>query len=182
MLRLLAICCVLYSAHVNAQSLRLWYDKPAVEWEEAMPIGNGRLGAMVFGGTTLERLQLNEDSFWAGSPHDNNNPKGKEVLKEVQQLIFEGKYAEAQSLAAKGLVATKVHGMPYQPVGDLMFRFQGHEQAEEYRRELDLQTAIVRTTYSVNGVIYHREVFASIPDQCIVIRLTSCKQGALNFE
>ena len=111
MLRLLTIYCLLFSANVDAQSLRLWYDKPAVEWEEAMPIGNGRLGAMVFGGTTLERFQLNEDSFWAGSPHDNNNPKGKEVLKEVQQLIFDGKYAEAQALAAKGFVATKVHGM-----------------------------------------------------------------------
>src|SRR5687767_10074078 len=99
MLRSLAICCFLFSANVNAQPLRLWYDKPAVEWEEALPIGNGRLGVMVFGGHSVEKLQLNEDSFWAGSPHDNNNPKGKEVLKEVQRLIFEGKYLEAQTLA-----------------------------------------------------------------------------------
>jgi alpha-L-fucosidase 2 len=182
MLRLLAICFLLISANVDAQSLRLWYDKPAVEWEEAMPLGNGRLGAMVFGGTTLERLQLNEDSFWAGSPHDNNNPKGKEVLKEVQRLIFEGKYAEAQSLAATGLVATKVHGMPYQPVGDLMMRFDDHKQPGNYKRELDLQTAIATTAYSVKSVDYKREVFASIPDQCIVIRLTAGKPGALNFE
>src|SRR6478609_2492675 len=142
MLRSLAIFFFLISATVTAQPLRLWYAKPAVEWEEALPIGNGRLGAMVFGGSVLEKLQLNEDSFWAGSPYDNNNPKGKEVLKRVQQLIFEGKYKEAQTLAADGLVATKVHGMTYQPVGDLLFRFKGHEQATEYTRELDLQTAI----------------------------------------
>ena len=156
MLRLLAIYCLLISTNVDAQPLRLWYDKPAVEWEEAMPVGNGRLGAMVFGGTSLERLQLNEDSFWAGSPHDNNNPKGKEVLKEVQRLIFEGKYAEAQSLAATGFVATKVHGMPYQPVGDLMMRFEGHEQTEDYRRDLDLQTAITTTAYKLKGVDHKR--------------------------
>ena len=182
MLRLLTIYCLLFSTNVDAQSLRLWYDKPAVEWEEAMPIGNGRLGAMVFGGTTLERFQLNEDSFWAGSPHDNNNPKGKEVLKEVQQLIFDGKYAEAQALAAKGFVATKVHGMPYQPVGDLMFRFADHQQPSDYRRDLDLETAIATTSYTISGVNYKREVFASIPDQCIVIRLTSSRPGMLSFE
>src|SRR6478609_3860186 len=105
MLRSLAIFFFLISATVTAQPLRLWYDKPAVEWEEALPIGNGRLGAMIFGGTSEEKLQLNEDSFWAGSPHDNNNPHGREVLKDVQRLIFEGKYLEAQTLAAKGLVA-----------------------------------------------------------------------------
>src|SRR6476620_7018098 len=138
MFRTIAICCLLTSGYVNAQPLRLWYNKTAVEWEEALPVGNGRLGAMVFGGTSTEQFQLNEDSFWAGSPHDNNNPKGKEVLKEVQRLIFEGKYAEAQALAAKGFVATKVHGMPYQPVGDLMLRFEGHQQPASYRRELDL--------------------------------------------
>ncbi|HSB91470.1 MAG TPA: glycoside hydrolase N-terminal domain-containing protein, partial [Flavitalea sp.] len=182
MLRLLAFLFVFWSANVNAQSLKLWYDKPAAVWEEAMPVGNGRLGAMVFGGNSLEKLQLNEDSFWAGSPHDNNNPKGKEVLKEVQKLIFKGKYAEAQALAAKGFVATKVHGMPYQPVGDLVLRFSNHGDASEYRRELDLENAITTTSYTSNGIQYKREIFASIPDQCIVIRLTSAKPGGLSFE
>lgn len=164
-----------------AQSLTLWYDKPAVAWEEALPVGNGRLGAMVFGGTSVEHFQLNEDSFWAGSPHDNNNPRGKEVLKEVQRLIFEGKYAEAQTLANSGFVSTIAHGMPYQPVGDLYIRF-AEQPVTGYRRELNLETAITTTSYSINGTEYKREVFASIPDQAIVIRLTASKPGALSFE
>jgi alpha-L-fucosidase 2 len=163
--------------------LLLWYDKPAAQWIEALPIGNGRLGAMVFGQPANERLQLNEDTVWAGSPHNNNYPEARAAIKEVRQLIFEGKYTEAHALTNEKIMPgrERSNGMPYQPVGDLLLTFPGHDNAINYRRELSLDDATARVSYQVGDVRYTREVFASIPDQVIAIHLTASQAKKLSF-
>ncbi len=159
--------------------LKLWYDEPAAEWVEALPIGNGRLGAMVFGGVDQERLQLNEDTLWSGYPRDANNSDAKEVLPAVREAIFAGEYERADALA-RGMQG--VFTQSYQPLGDLRLHF-GHEgEISNYRRELDLDTALASVGYQVDGVTFTREVFATVPDQAIVLRLTSDKPGRLSFE
>jgi alpha-L-fucosidase 2 len=160
----------------------LWYDAPAKNWVEALPIGNGRLGAMVFGNPAAERLQLNEETVWAGQPNNNGNPNALAALPEVRKLLFEGNYHEAQDLATEKIVTKASHGMSYQPVGDLNLLFAGHEKAENYYRELNISTAIVTARYTVDGVEYVRETFASFPDQVVVVRLTASKKGKINFE
>ena len=166
---------------LDAQPLKLWYKHPAAKWNEALPIGNGRLAAMVFGGTANERLQLNEDSVWAGEKRDRINPEAARALPEVKRLLMAGKLREAEALADKSVIATPRRMPPYQPLGDLLLTFPGHEQAAEYHRELDLDTAIARTRYTVGGVTYTREVFASYPDQAIVVRLSASQPGRLGF-
>ncbi len=163
--------------------LVLWYPAPAEVWTEALPIGNGRLGAMVFGRPAAERLQLNEDTVWAGGPHNNNNPEARAAIPEVRRLIFAGRYAEAHELTnAKVMPGVgEPNGMPMQPVGDLELRFPGQEAFSEYRRELSLDEAVVRVSYRSKGVSYRRELFASIPDQVIVVRLSADKPKALAF-
>src|SRR5215510_5618094 len=118
----------------------LWYRQPASQWTEALPIGNGRLGAMVFGGIQSERLQLNEDTIWAGEKRDRNNPEGAKNLAEVRRLLFAGKPKEAEELAEKTIIAIPKRMPPYQPLGDLLIRFSGQPEASEYRRELDLDS------------------------------------------
>src|SRR5687768_4047395 len=118
--------------------LRLWYRQPAANWNEALPIGNGRLAAMVFGGVQAERIQLNEDTIWAGEKRDRINPEGARNLAEVRRLLFAGKPREAEVLAERTLIAVPKRMPPYQPLGDLLLRFPGHENASEYLRELDL--------------------------------------------
>lgn len=172
--------------------LALWYRQPASNWNEALPVGNGRLGAMIFGGVNSERLQLNEDSLWSGAPADDNNPAAFTALPEIRQLLFAGKYAEAQTLADKNLIckgAGSGHGRgarvpfgTYQTLGDLKLEFPGDVGAlADYRRELDLDTAIARVTYERGGVRFEREVFSSFPDQVLVVRLTANKRAALSF-
>ncbi len=167
-----------------ASPLLLWYDEPAAQWIEALPVGNGRLGAMVFGRTAQERLQLNEDTVWAGGPHNNNMPTAREAIIEVRRLIFEGKFTEANALANAKVFPGKnePHGMPYQPVGDLLLTFPGHENPAAYRRELSLDDATARVSYRIGEVTYTREVFASIPDQVIAVHLTASRPGALGFD
>src|SRR5438552_3249866 len=111
------------------ETLRLWYRQPAIQWTEALPIGNGRLGAMVFGGVEHERLQLNEDTIWAGEKRDRNNPEGEHNLPEVRRLLFAGKPKEAEALAEKTMIAIPKRMPPYQPLGDLLLHFNGHEKA-----------------------------------------------------
>ncbi|MEP7364098.1 MAG: glycoside hydrolase family 95 protein [Acidobacteriota bacterium] len=164
-----------------AQPLKLWYKQPAAQWNQALPIGNGRLAAMVFGGTAHERLQLNEDSVWAGEKRDRINPAAANALPEVRRLLMAGKLTEAEALADKSLIAIPRRMPPYQPLGDLLLTFPGHEQATGYRRELDLDTAVARTQYRVDGVTYTREVFASFPDHAIVMRIQADRPGALRF-
>ncbi|GAB2607418.1 glycoside hydrolase family 95 protein [Kribbella endophytica] len=163
--------------------LKLWYQQPAVEWLQALAIGNGRLGAMVYGGTATERLQLNEDSVWAGGPHQYDDPVGKEVLPEIRRLIAEEKYLEAQNLADEHFMGRPTEQMQYQPVGDLELTFPGITETDvtEYRRELDLTTAITSTSFVSGGVRYRREVFVSHPAQVLVLRLTADQPGKLSF-
>src|SRR5437899_6185094 len=164
------------------QRLVLWYKKPASEWVEALPIGNGRLGAMVFGGTTNERLQLNEDTLYAGGPYDPNNREALQALPEVRRLIFAGKYQEANNLIGKKMMAHPIKQMPYEPVGDLKLEFPTDVEASSYRRELDLDTATAKVTYTVGGVNFMREIFASPVDQVIVVHLTADRSGQINFD
>src|SRR5438552_6416678 len=161
--------------------LRLWYRQPASEWNEALPIGNGRLAAMVFGGVENERIQLNEETIWAGEKRDRNNPEGARNLAEVRRLLFAGKLKEAEALADKTMIATTRRMPQYQPLGDLVLRFSGQENPTDYIRELDLDKAIVRVSYNSGGARYMREVFCSAIDQVIVIRLTCDKPGRISF-
>lgn len=168
-------------ANAHEEPLKLWFDKPANQWEETLPIGNGRLGAMVYGGITQENLQLNEDTFWAGGPHNNLNLAAREALPKIQQLIDEGKHTEASDLAEKTITSQGSNGMPYQTAGNLLIDFPTHKNASNYYRELDIANAIARTSYTVNGVAYTREIFSSFVDQVIAIRLSADRANALSF-
>jgi len=161
--------------------LVLWYRQPAQEWVEALPIGNGRLGAMVFGGVERERIQLNEDTLWSGYPRDRDNPLALKYLPQVRRLCIEGKYAEADELADKYLLAVPKHLEAYQPLGELWLRFNGHSQVADYRRELDLDSAIARVTYRIGDASFTREAFSSAVDQALVVRLACDKRGNVGF-
>ena len=159
----------------------LFYRQPAKEWVEALPIGNGRLGGMVFGGVPAERIQLNEDTFWSGGPYDPISDEALQYLPKVRQLLWEGRYKEAQDLADEKLVGRPRHLQTYQPLGDLRLVMEGHEHPTDYRRELDLDRAVVRVRYRIGETTFTREVFSSAPDQAIVVRLTAEGPGRLSF-
>ncbi|WP_372772958.1 glycoside hydrolase N-terminal domain-containing protein [Mangrovibacterium sp.] len=161
--------------------LKLWYDAPAADWNEALPIGNGRLGAMVFGIPDQENIQLNEETLWSGGPHRNDNPEAKEILSEIRQLLFNGKYKEAHDLANAKIISETSHGMNYETVGNLRLKFDGHETYADYYRELDIENAVAKTSYTVDGVEYTREVFTSFPDQVLVVKLTASENGKISF-
>ncbi|MBN1817451.1 MAG: glycoside hydrolase family 95 protein [Sedimentisphaerales bacterium] len=174
----LTIPCVAWAESENRD--RLWYDQPARAWTEALPIGNGRLGAMVFGGIQTERIQYN-DTLWTGIPRDYSNPDAHQYLDEIRQRLFEGKQRQAEQLAMDKFMSVPLRQERYQPFADLILTFDGHDEATEYRRELDLDGAIATTRYRVGDVIYTRTLFSSFPDQVIVIRLAADKPGRLNF-
>lgn len=170
----------------NTNPLKLWYNKPASKWEEALPIGNGRLGAMVFGNTGTDQLQLNEETVWAGEP-GNNIPEGfNQVLPQARKLIFEGKYKEAQDLVMtkvpRNPSATLNYGMQYQPVGNLYINFPGHEQVQDYYRELDIQNATSTVKYRIGDVTYTRNYLVSAVDQVIVVRLSASKKTSITCD
>jgi alpha-L-fucosidase 2 len=165
----------------NDSLLKLWYTQPAKLWVEALPIGNGRLGAMVFGDPVNEVIQLNENTIWAGQPNRNDNPDAKEALPIVRKLIFEGKYKEAQDLVNQKIITKTSHGMSYQTAGNLKLSFAGHENYTNYYRELDINKAITTTRYSVNGVNYSTKVFSSFPDQVIIVQISADKPGSIDF-
>lgn len=190
---------------VNAQNsqnpLKLWYDAPASNWEEALPLGNGRLGAMVFGGIAHEEFQLNEETIWTGSPYNNTNPNAKDSLAKIRQLIFEGKNAEAQKICGPAICSTRGNGMAYQTVGSLHLDFdiKGYKTGKDspankdsaalaldkkssYYRDLNISDAIAKTRFTIGGVTYTREAFTSFTDDLIVVRLTASKKGALSFK
>ena len=150
--------------------LRLWYRRPAREWTEALPLGNGRLGAMVFGGIERERLQLNEDTLWAGGPYAPNNPKALAALPDVRQLVFAGRYREAHDLAEASLMGEPRRQMPYETAGELRLAFSLGGGADDYERELDLDTAIARTRLIAGGVVYERRVLASAVASAVLER------------
>ena len=172
---------VALSLVARGEPLCLWYRQPATQWTEALPIGNGRLGAMVFGGAARERLQLNEDTLYAGGPYDNANPDALAALREVRRLIFAGDYAAAHALAGARMMAKPLREMPYEPVGDLFLDFPGANSPVNYRRELDLDTAIARVSFVSGGVTFTREMFSSAADQVIVVRLAADKPGRVAF-
>ncbi|MFC0529339.1 glycosyl hydrolase family 95 catalytic domain-containing protein [Phytohabitans kaempferiae] len=165
-----------------ANDLALWYDEGAGgDWLRALPIGNGRLGAMVFGNIDTERLQLNEDTVWAGGPYDPANPRGAAALPEIQRLVFADQWSQAQNLINQTMLGNPVGELAYQPVGNLRFTFPHGNVASEYYRQLDLTTATASVTYAANGVRYRREVIASAPDQVIAVRLSADKPGSITF-
>ncbi|SEM29822.1 alpha-L-fucosidase 2 [Chryseobacterium taichungense] len=178
------ILCLLISIFSSAQKggkYKLWYDKPAKQWVEALPIGNGRLAAMIYGDPSKEKLQLNESTFWSGGPSRNDNPDGPKLLDSIRYYLFNGNYKRAQILADKGLTAKTLHGSAYQNIGDLTLNFNNLNDVKNYHRELDIEKAVATTTFTSNGIHFKREVFASIPDNVIVIKLSSDKKNALNF-
>ena len=164
----------------TAQRHKLWYDQPAGTWLRALPIGNSQLGAMVYGGTDVEELALNEETFWSGSPHDNNSPEAREHLQEVRDLTLMGREEEAHQLLDRYFFHGP-HGMRFLPLGSVKLLL-GHKEVTDYRRELDLGDALATTSYTYNGVKYERSVFASQTDHAIVVRLTASKKGALSFD
>ena len=165
----------------DADDLRLWYRQPAESWTEALPVGNGRLGAMIFGGVARERLQLNEDTLYAGGPYDPSDPDALLALPRVRQLIAAGKYAEAQALANEKMMARPLRMPSYQTVGDLLLTFGASSFTEGYRRELDLDTGVARVEYRQDGVNWSREVFASAVDQVIAVQVRADREGAVNL-
>ena len=158
----------------------LWYEQPAKEWTDALPVGNGRLGAMIYGNSAREELQLNEETVWGGGPHNNYNPAALKSLPEVRRLIFEGKNKEAENIINRDFFTPR-HGMPYQTIGSLFLNFAGHEKYTNFRRELDISKAVATTTYQVDGITFTRQIYASFPDNVIVMKITADKKGALNF-
>ncbi|MHA4895914.1 glycoside hydrolase family 95 protein [Pedobacter sp. PWIIR3] len=161
--------------------LKLWYNKPAEKvWEAALPIGNGRIAAMVYGNPASELIKLNEATIWSGGPNRNDNPKALAALPEIRKLIFENNYDEASKLAAAGM-ESRINGMNYQLLGNLKLVFPGHDRFSTYYRELDIERAVTKTSYEVDGVTYTRELFASLADQVIAIKLTASKPGMLTF-
>lgn len=156
----------------------LWYQQPAGEWTEALPIGNGRLGAMVFGGVEQERLALNDDTLWSGGPKDCSNPDAKNWLPKVRQAVFAGDYAKANELCKK---LQGPFTQSYQPLGDALLEFDLPSEVTQYRRQLDLRTGVVKTTFRSGDATFTRQAIASAPDNVIALRLTADKPGAINF-
>lgn len=180
LLRTAAVWAVgLVSLSMQAREYKLWYDKPAAVWTEALPLGNGRLGAMVFGTPGVEQIQLNEETIWAGRPNNNANPDALEYIPKVRELVFAGKYLEAQTLATEKVMAKTNSGMPYQTFGDLRISFPGHTRYTDYYRELSLDSARTVVRYKVDGVTYRRETITSFTSQVVMVRLTADKPGMI---
>ena len=175
---LMSLACVALT--VSAQQHKLWYSKPASHWLEALPVGNSHLGAMVYGGTDTEEIQLNEETFWSGSPHNNNSPEAKAALPEVRRLIFEGKEGEASKLIDKYFIKGP-HGMRFLPLGSVKLNL-GHKDVSKYERALNLGDATATTSYIYNGVRYERTVFASQADNVIIVQLKAGKKEKLEFD
>src|SRR5262245_3598433 len=160
-------------APLKTGAMTLWHGQPAPQWDHATPVGNGRLGAMIFGQTGRERIQLNEETLWSGGPQDTVNVEAIAEIGNVRRLLFTGKPREALELADQTMMARPRRLLPYQSLGDLWLGFEGHDAAADYRRELDLASAVARVSYRAGGVRFTREIFASHPAQVIVVRLSS---------
>ncbi len=179
-----SVCFLACDSHApkrQSSDLKLWYNAPAADWNEALPIGNGHLGAMVFGIPEWENIQLNEATLWSGGPHRNDNAEAKEILEEIRQLLFDGKYKEAHGLANGKIISQTSHGMNYETAGNLRLHFHGHKNYTDYYRELDIENAIAKTSYMINGVKYQREAFTSFTDKVLIIKLTANRKGKISF-
>ena len=162
--------------------LKLWYDTPASQWTDALPLGNGRLGAMIFGTPAQERIQINEETIWGGGPHNNVNYAAKDGLEQIRTALWEGRRSDAQALCDEYISSKSAHGMPYQTAGSLMLDFDGITDFTDYYRELDLEKAVALTRFKANGIEYTRESFVSFTDQLVIMRLTASEKGALSFK
>jgi alpha-L-fucosidase 2 len=173
-------CCYAQKLHSDL----LWYSRPAANWNEALPIGNGFLAAMVFGGISNERIQLNEETIWAGEPGNNIIPNVFEPIQQIRSLLFNDKFVEAQQLSnntfPRQAPANTNYGMPYQSAGDLIIHFPGHENFSNYHRELDISKAVASVSYQVNGIRYKREYIALLPEQIIAVRITADRANSIN--
>lgn len=169
---------------MNAQENILKFARPAAYWEEAIPVGNGRIGAMVYGDPFCEELQLNEETLWQGSPYNNHNPEALEALPMMRQLIFEGKFAEADRLGSRKFLSQVGNEMAYQTIGSLKIEYTDRRADRRdltaYSRKLDISNAVATTEYSVGNTKFTEEVFASFPDQLIIVRIAADKNGAIN--
>lgn len=173
---IVCVCCLM----AKADDLKLWYQQPAKVWTEALPLGNSRLGAMVYGGVVNEQIQLNEETVWGGGPHRNDSPKAFGVWPKVRELIFAGREKEAEKIMADNFF-TGQHGMPFQTIGSLMLEFDGHAGYSDYRRDLDLECAVASVRYKIGEVNYTRTIFTSLVDNALIIRIEADKPGAVNF-
>ena len=165
----------------NDATLKLWYPTAAANWNEALPIGNGRLGAMFFGNPGKEQLQLNEETVWTGGPNNNITSESGAAIPELRKLLFEGKFEEAQGIADVKMFPKKNSGMVYQTVGDLFLQFDGHDKATNYYRDLNIEKAVATVIYDLEGIKYKREIFSSFTDQVLIVRLTASKPGKISF-
>lgn len=175
------ICFIVSCFLGNAQTsnLKLWYNKPAEVWEEALPLGNAKTGAMVFGGITTEHYQLNDNTLWSGYPNGGNNPAGPMILPQVRKQIFEGNYDSATTLWKK---MQGPYSARYLPLADLWLKNNFKDSVTSfYYSDLDLNNAIATTKYTINDVTYQREMFISHPDKIMVVRITSNKKAAISF-
>ncbi len=163
-------------------SLGLWYEKPASDWTEALPVGNGRLGAMVYGGTQTDTIQFNEETLWSGQPHDYAHPGAAKYLGKIRQLLWNGNQAEAEKLANEQFMSQPFGQQCYEPFGRILIHFKGKYNITNYKRQLNLSNAISSVYYESDGTKFKREVFASEPDQALVVHLEASKNGALNFD
>ncbi len=161
--------------------MTLWYRQPAANWNQALPLGNGRLGAMVFGGVKKDLFQLNEDTLWSGRPHNYNKKNAYQYLPEIQKLLFEGKTSEATKLADREFMSDPLYQQAYQPLGDLLLSFPDHAEVKNYRRELDIENGVARVEYMIGEVSYTRESFISAVDQVLVVRVTGSKPGSVTM-
>ena len=172
--------------HIEQQSFNpatlLWYDKPATQWVEALPVGNGRLGAMVFGHYGEERIQLNEETYWSGGPYSTVVEGGYKTLPEIQQLVFDGQMWKAHKLFGRHMMGYPVEQQKYQSLADLHLTMENEDTVSHYKRWLDLETGITSVTYTAHGVDYRRDVFSSTPDQVIVVRITASKPRSISLK
>ena len=160
---------------------RLWYKEPAKIWEEAMPLGNGRLGAMVFGNPVNERIQVNEESIWYGGPVNRNNPDLKKYLPQIRELIWGGEIKKAEELMLMAMSGCPNGVHPYQTLGDISIRFDAQGEIKEYRRTLDLEQALCRITYTAGDVNYTREIFVSKPADAMIMRISADRKGSISL-
>ena len=177
-LNVLTLCAAADNA---SDMLRLWYDEPAAQWSESLPVGNGSFGGMVFGGVAKERIQFNEDTLWTGIPRDYSNAQAYQYLDQMRQLVFDGKAREAENLAMQKFMSVPLTQERYQPFGDVWIEFEGSGECSEYQRDLNLNSAVASVKYKQGEVNYTRSVFSSFPDQIMVVRLTCDSPEGMNF-
>ncbi len=181
------ICIIFITLSMKGQtlsdpSLTLWYNQPSNTWNDALPVGNGRLGAMVYGGKTKEVIQFNEETLWSGQPHDYVNRRAFKSLAKIKNSLWDGKRKEAEEIANKKFMSNPINQSSYQSFANVLIDFKNHSNVTDYKRSLDLERAIASTVYKLDKAVIKREVFASHPDQVIVVHLTSSVKGILNFD